>query len=148
MRLLLDANTFVSFLLSRAQARSAVGAILEATSRRTVVLLFSDALAAEVRETDAARSHLRDRIKSDEVDILIQVVNQLSEQLEPEPEGMPQIGRDRKDDYLIAHAILGRADYLVTWDKELLDLVQISAVRVLNPATMVQLLRAEGLTDD
>lgn len=148
MRLLLDANTFVSFLLSRAQARSAVGAILGAASRRTLVLLFSDALAAEVRETVASRSHLRERIATKEVEELILAVSRMAEPLDPISHAMPEIGRDRKDDYLIAHAVLGRADYLVSWDKDLLDLGTVAEVRIAKPGDIVQLLRAEGLSDE
>lgn len=148
MRLLLDANTFVSFLLSRAQARSAVGAILEATSSGTLVLLFSDALATEVRNTVDARSHLRERIKPDEVDVLIQVVSQMSERLEPLPAELPEVGRDRNDDYLIAHAVLGRADYIVSWDNDLLDLGEVTDSRIVTPGEMVHILRDTGLLTD
>lgn len=57
---------------------------------------------------------------------------------------LPQIGRDHKDDYLIAHAIIARADFLVTWDNDLLDLGTVEGVRIVTPGEMVRILRERG----
>ncbi|MEM7533787.1 MAG: putative toxin-antitoxin system toxin component, PIN family, partial [Chloroflexota bacterium] len=43
---------------------------------------------------------------------------------------IPQICRDPKDDYLLAYAIAGKADYIVTGDKDLLVLEEIEGVKI------------------
>lgn len=48
--------------------------------------------------------------------------------------------RDPKDDYLIAYAVIGEADYLVTGDKDLLVLEQIAGVTIVTPARFADLL--------
>ena len=58
------------------------------------------------------------------------------------PPPYPAIGRDPKDDYLIAHAIAARADYLVTGDKDLLVLGAVGGITILSPAACVAVLDA------
>ena len=50
---------------------------------------------------------------------------------------MPSVTRDRKDDYLLAYAVVGRADYLVTGDRDLLVLGEVEGVRIVSPAGFV-----------
>ncbi len=57
----------------------------------------------------------------------------------------PRWGGDRKDDYLYAHALVGRADYLVSGDKGVLQVRQIGAVQLLSPFEFLQVLRQADL---
>lgn len=51
------------------------------------------------------------------------------------------ITRDAKDDYLLACALLGRANYLVTGDKDLLTLAgQVKGLTILSSAQFADLL--------
>jgi predicted nucleic acid-binding protein len=54
----------------------------------------------------------------------------------------PPICRDPGDDYLIAHAMLARADVLVTRDRDLLDLGAVAGVRIVDPRSFLRLLRS------
>lgn len=53
---------------------------------------------------------------------------------------IPRITRDLKDDYLLAYAVVGEADYLVTGDKDLLVLEKIGEVAIVSPADFAKLL--------
>jgi predicted nucleic acid-binding protein len=53
---------------------------------------------------------------------------------------IPPITRDPKDDYLIAYAVIGQADHLVSGDKDLLILQTPGSVAILNPAQFRQML--------
>ena len=55
----------------------------------------------------------------------------------------PAVVRDPKDDYLIAHAVMGQADYLVTGDDDLLSLGRIDTIRILSPRQFWDLLKAQ-----
>ena len=46
---------------------------------------------------------------------------------------IPAVTRDPKDDYLLAHAVLGAADYLVSGDQDLLVLERLEGVKIVTP---------------
>jgi putative PIN family toxin of toxin-antitoxin system len=144
MRALCDANLFISFLLSRARTRSAMGAILQAAAEGVFTLLFTGQIADEIRATIADRADLRSRIAAREVDSLLRGVRSVAEAIPRLGGVLPRVGRDPDDDYLIAHAIAANADYLVTWDKDLLDLGQVDGVRIVTPPGFLRVLREEG----
>jgi hypothetical protein len=55
------------------------------------------------------------------------------------------VTRDPKDDYLIAYALVGAADYRVTGDRDLLVLGQVDDVKIVTPRAFATLL--EGRKD-
>lgn len=55
-------------------------------------------------------------------------------------EPIPAISRDPDDDYLIAHAIAERIDYLVSGDHDLQVLGEYEGVRIVSPAEFVTIL--------
>jgi len=63
------------------------------------------------------------------------------------PEPYPEVGRDRDDDFLIAHAILAEADWLISRDKDLLDLGQLEGLTFTDPPRFLTALRDAGLLD-
>jgi predicted nucleic acid-binding protein len=52
----------------------------------------------------------------------------------------PEIGNDRKDDYLFAHAVVGQADYLVSGDGGVRVIDRIGDVRIVSPAEFIAIL--------
>lgn len=52
---------------------------------------------------------------------------------------IPAVTRDPKDDYLLAYAVVGAADYLVTGDEDLLILKQVQTVTLCRPRDFVEL---------
>jgi putative PIN family toxin of toxin-antitoxin system len=142
MRALLDTNLFISYLLSSGRTGSAVGVILEAAFRGAFTLLFAIEIAEEMIATTAARPDLMARIGSGDVAEMFRQVENVAEVLPRLPAPPPEVGRDRKDDFLIAHAVLAHADYLVSRDRDLLDLVDIAGVRFVSPPAFLEVLRA------
>ncbi len=144
MRTILDSNLLISYLLSRHRTRSAIGAILEAAAAGAFTLLVAPELLAEIARVIAARPDLAGRITSGDVEDLLVTLETIAEELSPLQADAPRVGRDPKDDYLIAQAIVGEADFLVTGDRDLLDLVQIDGVRIVTPPEFLRILRDEG----
>lgn len=59
--------------------------------------------------------------------------------------GSPRpLSRDSKDDYLLAYAESGGADYLVTYDGDLLALDGAFAFRIVTPPDFLAVLRGVG----
>lgn len=55
---------------------------------------------------------------------------------------IPLISRDPEDNKFIATALSANADYLVSEDKDLLDLKEYKGVKIINTDTFIQLLVA------
>ena len=84
------------------------------------------------------------RIPRGQADELLLTLGEVAQVIPRLGEPYPEVGRDRKDDFLIAHALAGDADYLVTWDKDLCDLVQVDGVKMVSPVEFLDILRAAG----
>lgn len=136
VRALLDTNVLISNLLSRNATTSATGLILQAAIDGRFTLLFVAGVAEELNNKLIEREDLSRRIDRGDAATLIANLRQASEVVERLPEPYSAIGRDRKDDYLIAHA-----DYLVSWDKDLLDLSAVAGVQMVSPPEFLAVLR-------
>jgi putative PIN family toxin of toxin-antitoxin system len=55
-----------------------------------------------------------------------------------------KVCRDPTDDYVIATALAASVLYLVTYDKDLLDLKSYQAVQMIRPEAFIQLVRAQA----
>jgi predicted nucleic acid-binding protein len=58
------------------------------------------------------------------------------------------ISRDPKDDYLLAHALLEAADFIVSGDRDLLALASISPIKIVSPAEFARILDDIQIVDD
>jgi predicted nucleic acid-binding protein len=54
------------------------------------------------------------------------------------------VTRDIKDDYLLAYALVGRADYLVTGGEDLLVLGDVEGVKIVRPAEFWRVIQERG----
>ena len=67
-----------------------------------------------------------------------------AEQMPPIGAKIPAVSRDPKDDYLPTYALVAKADYLVTGDKDLLVLKQVGQVKILSPKDFVARLQLQS----
>ncbi len=145
MRVLLDTNILISNLRSPTPATSATGVLLRAALTGGYTLLFVAGVAEELDRTLRERSDLAARISRADAAELLAAMQTVAELVPLLTQPYPEIGRDRKDDFLIAHGILAGADYLVSWDKDLRDLEEIEGMRIVSPPEFLPVLRAAGL---
>jgi len=134
-RVLVDANIFISYLLSP-DSSGAIVSTVESLWSADLELVFSDVLASEIRATVARKPYLRERIVLDDVDALIDGLRAIAlPSNTSEPIEIAPILRDRKDDYLLVEAVRTDADYLVSGDRDVLDIRDdIARPRIVNPA--------------
>ena len=145
MRVLLDTNLLISYLRSSQPATSATGVLLGSAQVGGFTLLFVDAVADELERKLRERPDLAARVPLADAEELVAILRDLAEPVPRLPEPYPEVGRDRKDDFLIAHAVLAAADYLVSWDKDLLELGEIEGIKIVSPPEFLRVLRAEGI---
>ncbi len=139
MRVLLDANLFVSYLLHPDQ-ESPSAQIIRAAIQGEFTLLLPEALLDELVRAIDRKPYLRERIRPEEMAQLADIIKGVAEVIPRITEPIPAVTRDPKDDYLITYALVGEADYLVTGDKDLLVLEEVGTLRILTPRAFLGML--------
>ena len=112
IRVILDTNLWISYLISKR-----IGKIDELFEHDDLVLLFSEELLEEFIEV-ARRPKFRSYFPSEDVEELLSLFDEPGEIIEVTSE--VDLCRDPKDNFLLALAKDGVADYLVTGDTDLL----------------------------
>ena len=143
MHVLLDANIFTSHLLAF-RRDSLISEIVRAGILGKLTLLLPgellDGLARKMHE----KRYLAKRISSAELAELVDILTSVSEIVPRIQEEIPAVTRDLKDDYLLAYAQVGQADYLVTGDADLLALRQVEKTTILTARGFWEIVKSEG----
>ncbi|MBI3942895.1 MAG: putative toxin-antitoxin system toxin component, PIN family [Chloroflexi bacterium] len=132
MRVLLDTNIYISYLLPSTR-EGVIKDIMRAAFAGTFTLLLPQEVAEEFSAANSRKAYLKKRITRAEADLFISALQEVAEILPPLVEELPRISRDRKDDFLLAHAVVGWADYLVTGDTDLLSLKAVGQMQIVSP---------------
>jgi predicted nucleic acid-binding protein len=72
------------------------------------------------------------------------VINRLGQADFVELPAIPAVSRDPKDDKFLATARAGRVDYLVTEDRDLLDLVEYEGTKIITTEEFLRVLEEPG----
>lgn len=143
MRALIDTNVFISYLLSAGGESGAVNQILTRFLAGEFTLLLPDALLAEIVDTVRRKPRLAVRIAPDDLEAFTAILETFGETIPRIQQPIPPVTRDPKDDYLLAYAFVGQADYLVSGDRDLLVLRDVIAdVSIVTPREFAELLAA------
>ena len=144
MRVLIDTNVFISYLLS-SHGAGVINEIFAAWAEGRFTLLVPEALLGELLVTVTTKPRLAKRIPPDNLKEFLATIQQMSEEVPRIKSPIPSVTRDPKDDYLLAYALVGGADYLVTGDEDLLALQQqIHELEILTPRQFSELLSSSS----
>lgn len=147
MRVLLDANIFISYLLyvsgdmTRSRRQSPVIHIIEAALEEQFTLLMARELMLELVRRVPTKRYLAERITQETLEEFTTLLSIVAEIVPSVAGPLPAATRDPKDDYLLVYALVGQADYLVTGDDDLLSLGEVEDVKIVSPAGFAKLLR-------
>ena len=131
MRILADTNIYISYLLSSHQD-SFVSLLFDKVANNDITLLVSTPLLDEIEVTVKRKPYLFEAIGEEKLVRFIELLKIISEEIPFITAEIPIVTRDPKDDYLIAYSILGKVDYLITVDKDLLVLEQVGDVKIVH----------------
>jgi len=141
VKVVVDTNLFVSgSILKRGNPYE----LLEAWRHKAFVLLISDALETEIAEV-LIRSKIKEKyhLTTEEVEDTLRLLQTDALRTVPTPT-LPFTLRDPKDEKVLAVALGGKADYLVTGDEDLLtvkDNPDLLGLRIVTPAAFLALLK-------
>jgi putative PIN family toxin of toxin-antitoxin system len=139
IRALVDTNLLVSYLISH---RPPISELIDAHLARN----DWGPLAAPIllQELDRVLQYPRlQRYYTPEARVrYVALVAALSELVEL-PDAVPRICRDPDDDWVIACAVIGRANVIVSGDRDLLDLERIGDIPVLSSRQFLLRLRGQ-----
>ena len=106
-------------------------------------LLVPEALLDEILVTVTGKPRLSKRIPPDVLEEFLSIIQTFGEEVPRITDPIPAVTRDPKDDYLLAYALVGRADYLVNGDDDLLAMSrQIQELHILAPRQFHEILRS------
>jgi putative PIN family toxin of toxin-antitoxin system len=137
IRAVLDTNVLVSGLLSdHGPPRQLVDAWLDGR-----YVLVTSLYQVEELNHVLAYPRIADRLRlaDAEVDLLLAALLSQGEVVAGVLQ-LPGVTRDPKDDPLVACAVEGRADYLVSGDRDLLDLGEYEGIQIVTPRDFLDLL--------
>lgn len=146
MRALPDANILTSYLLPTARPIGTIRRIIDAGLARRYTLLLPERVVVETLDAVATSPYLSSRVDSAVAGRFAESLRTAAEGLPPITPPFPAISRDKNDDYLLAQAAAGRANYPVTGDKDLLVLAgNPFPFHIVSPADFLAILEAAGL---
>ena len=140
MRVLVDTNVLISILLKPSEG-GPVRALFHAFVAGRYTLLLPEWLIDELTNSVQTNPRLAKRISITQLNRFTALLREAAEQIAEIETPIPVVSRDLDDDYVLAYALVGNADYLVTGDKDLLALEGlIAGLEIVTPAQFVEIL--------
>jgi uncharacterized protein len=131
MKVILDANVYISYLLGRRSRGSVTQVVETCMTNPQIELIVPPELLDEIRQALLTKPYLRTHISPEErTDLCDALV--LVAQMPIPLAAILLLSRDPKDDYLLAHGLIEQADYLVTGDDDLLVLQRIDDLQIVS----------------
>ena len=113
-RIIIDTNLWISFLITKDFTK-----LDEIIFSRHGVLVFSQELLDEFLEV-ARRPKFRRFFSSDYIEEILETIDEYADFVKVQTK--TEVCRDPKDNFLLSLSIDGNADFLLTGDKDLLEL--------------------------
>jgi len=129
-KVIVDTNLWISWLITKDFKK-----VDKLFTNKKTKLVFSIELLEEFVEV-ANRPKLRRYFSKDDLENLIHIIDELAYFVDVKSE--INVCRDEKDNFLLALAIDSKADFLVTGDKDLLELKKIKGTRIV---TIIDLIK-------
>jgi putative PIN family toxin of toxin-antitoxin system len=140
VRVVIDSSVVVA-ALATPNPESASRVVLAAVAAGLVELVVTDELEAEYRRAVEYPQVRRQAARVNRLGFVDAIVA-TADRVEAGP-AVGAVPADPGDDMVVAAALAGRADFLVTLDRHLLDLAGLPGVVILRPGDFLRELRAQ-----
>jgi len=133
LKLIVDTNLWVSFIISK--KLNLLDPLLFAGDAR---LLFSLELIAEIQET-IAKPRLKKYFGTNALEEMLSAFEPYIELIKVE--SIVTVCRDSKDNFLLALAKDGKADYLLTGDNDLLTIKKFRKTKIISLTSFIEMMK-------
>ncbi len=142
LRVVLDSVVAVSAFLTKG-----LTADLVSQCQENVNLYTAEEILQEIRYVLLEKPHIRSRYtySSNTVETFINYLRDISMVVTQLPK-IRVIERDPKDDMIIACAVAASANYIISRDRDLLDLGNYQQIQIITPKEFMQILRSNEET--
>jgi putative PIN family toxin of toxin-antitoxin system len=139
LRVLIDTNIFISYLLKSDQDKT-ITRIIEAAFENKYTLLLPHEVIAELNKKLTEKKYLASHITSEDAQEFTALLKTAAEAIPAITGEIPRVSRDKKDDYLLAYTVVGGTDYLVSGDEDLQKIKNVEKIIIVSPAEFLQIL--------
>lgn len=129
-RIIIDTNLWISFLITKDFAQ-----IDEILFSKHGILVFSQELLDEFLEV-ARRPKFRRFFSNTDIEELLETIDEYADFVKVQTQ--IEICRDPKDNFLLSLSVDGKADYLLTGDKDLLELTKFGETTIITISDFLQ----------
>lgn len=129
-RIIIDTNLWISFLITKDYSK-----LDELLFSKQCILIFSNELLEEFLDV-ARRPKFRRFFSPSDIEAILETIDEYAELVKVST--TINVCRDPKDNFLLSLAIDGNADYLLTGDKDLLDLIKLGETEIITITNFLQ----------
>ena len=129
-RIIIDTNLWISFLITKDFTK-----LDEIIFSRNGILVFSQDLLDEFLEV-AKRPKFRRFFSTSDIEEMLETIDEYADFVEVRTK--TDVCRDPKDNFLLSLSTDGKADYLLTGDKDLLDLTKFGETTIITISSFLQ----------
>ena len=129
-RVVIDTNLWISFLITKDFTK-----LDEIIFSRQGILVFSQELLDEFLEV-AKRPKFRRFFSNADIEEILETIEEYADFVKVQSK--VEVCRDLKDNFLLSLSVDGNADFLLTGDKDLLDLIKFGETRILTISNYLQ----------
>ncbi len=122
-RIIIDTNLWISFLITKDYTK-----IDELLFSKHCILIFSQELLDEFLEV-AKRPKFRRFFSTSDIEDILETIDEYADFVKVETQ--IDVCRDPKDNFLLSLSADGGADFLLTGDKDLLDLIKFGETSII-----------------
>lgn len=137
MKLILDTSTLLAMLLS-SRRDNTVRQLLTVVKENSYTFILSHPVIHELKSvisTDKYKNHPNYNARN--TSKFINYYQHNSEYMDPVKVHTPKL-RDQKDSMFIELALVSKADYLISLDKDLLEMKKVGKTHILKPADFLK----------
>ena len=129
-RIIIDTNLWISFLITKDFTK-----LDEIIFSRHGILVFSQELLDEFLEV-AKRPKFRRFFSAADIEEILETIDEYAEFVNVQTQ--IEVCRDPKDNFLLSLSVDGNAEFLLTGDKDLLDLVKFGETSIITISDFLQ----------
>jgi len=135
MKVVLDTNTWLSAIVWRGEATK----IIEAGLNKKIQIIISQEILSELIEV-LNRDKFKDFIDKEKIEDLIKVILSIAELIETKTK-IDIIKEDPKDNIILEAASDAKAEYIISYDKHLRNMLQYNKIKIITPTDFLKLIK-------